>query len=107
MLPLTFWGLTFSFVAGLFIGGIYFWGLWWTTQRLPHLRSPGVWLLGSFALRMGLALVGFYLVMQGRPERLLLCMVGFWIARLASVRMVPASPPRSPSKPPETSEESV
>ncbi len=108
--PLTFPVLLLAFGIGVVIGVFYFGGLWWTTQQVPHRRSPALWLLGSFALRTILAVMGFYLVMQGRPERLLVCLFGFWIARLVCVRTlgqiaaVPrkASPSPAPTDEPQT-----
>jgi F1F0 ATPase subunit 2 len=40
------------------------------------------WFFGSLLLRMSIALAGFYFVSGGQWERLLLCLVGFVIARL-------------------------
>ncbi|MCK6512699.1 ATP synthase subunit I [Myxococcota bacterium] len=95
--PLTLAVLLLSFVLGVGIGLFYFGGLWWTTQQVPHRRSPALWLLGSFALRTLLAGVAFYLVMQGRPERLLVCLFGFWIARYVCIRVFGQITPKKAS----------
>jgi F1F0 ATPase subunit 2 len=42
--------------------------------------------LVSLMIRLGVTLAGFYLVMAGRWERLLACLVGFLLMRTVLVR---------------------
>jgi F1F0 ATPase subunit 2 len=67
--------------AGLALGFFYFGGLWLTVRELPAMRRPALWMLASFAGRTGLSVAGFYLVMDGRWERLGVCFLGFLLAR--------------------------
>jgi F1F0 ATPase subunit 2 len=69
-------------LAGGVIGAIFFGGLWWTVRRGLSSKRPALWFLGSLVLRTGIALVGFYFVSNHHLERLLLCLLGFVIARL-------------------------
>ena len=48
-------------------------------------------LLAGLLLRMSVALAGFYFVSGGQWERLLLCLVGFVIARLVVTRLTRSS----------------
>jgi F1F0 ATPase subunit 2 len=73
--------LLFSFFTGIGLGGVYFAGLWETVRRLPDVEKPARRMALSFALRMALALSGFYFVMQGEWERLASAMVGFLLMR--------------------------
>lgn len=82
--------LAMAVAAGLAIGGIFFGGLWWTVRRGMSSKYPALWFLGSLLLRMGIALGGFYFVSGGRCERLLLCLLGFVLARLAVTRLARA-----------------
>jgi F1F0 ATPase subunit 2 len=75
-----------SFTTGLLIGMFYFLGLWWTVNRLPTVRFAGLFAISSFGLRAGVTLAGFYLVMQGQWQNLLMCLAGFTLARLWLVR---------------------
>ncbi|HSF29119.1 MAG TPA: ATP synthase subunit I [Candidatus Tectomicrobia bacterium] len=75
-----------AFVAGLGLGLFYFGGLWLTVRELPTMRWPGLWLMASFVGRTVLSLVGFYLAMGGRWERLVACFLGFLLARTLVVR---------------------
>lgn len=68
--------------AGMLLGAIFFGGLWWTVRKSVASEQPAFWFFGSLLLRMSIALAGFYLVSGGHWERLLLCLVGFVIARL-------------------------
>jgi F1F0 ATPase subunit 2 len=76
----------FAFAAGLGIGGFYFTGLWWTVRRLPGTRHPAAWVAGSFLVRTGLSLLGFYGVLQGGWPLLVSSLAGFVLVRLAAVR---------------------
>jgi len=82
-----------AFTAGLGIGGFYFAGLWWTVRRLPLVRRPAAWVLGSFVVRAGLSLLGFYGVLQGGWPMLAASLAGFILVRLAAVhRLRPGRP---------------
>lgn len=73
--------LVLAWAAGAGLGLFYFGGLWLTVRRLPDSRVPALLFLGSFAGRLAVTLLGFYLVMDGRWERMLICLVGFLMAR--------------------------
>lgn len=73
--------LSIAFVAGLLLGLFYFGTLWLIVQHLSKTRSPALLTLGSFFIRTGLTLVGFFFVMSGHWERALACMIGFLIMR--------------------------
>lgn len=72
-----------AWVAGGWLGAIFFGGLWWTVRKGVSSHRPALWFFGSALLRMSIALVGFYLVSGGHWERLLACLLGFVMARLA------------------------
>ena len=79
MKVLGVWFLVFA--AGTALGFLYFPCLWLTVRRLPASLRPMRLLLISFAVRLGLVLTGFYLVMDGQGERLLVILAGFIAAR--------------------------
>ena len=72
-----------ALLAGAGLGAIYFSGLWWTVRRMGSFRRPASSMLASVLLRMSVALGGFYLVAGGSWQRLLLCLLGFLVARAA------------------------
>ena len=81
--------LALALVTGVLLGIIFFGGLWWTVRK--GLSSQSQWSAFLFPvsllLRTGIALTGFYLVADGRWERLLACLLGFVAARLLVVRL--------------------
>ena len=74
------WAL--ALLAGGGLGAIFFGGLWWTVQNGVSSKHPALWFFCSLFLRMSIALAGFYFIARGHWERLLLCLLGFVIARL-------------------------
>jgi F1F0 ATPase subunit 2 len=67
--------------VGLVLGAVFFGGLWWTVRKGVSSPRPALWFLGSILLRMGIVLAGFYFVGGGQWQRLLVCLLGFVIAR--------------------------
>ena len=82
--------LVLALVAGILLGGVFFGGLWWTVRNVVSSEHPAHWLLGSVLLRMSSALAGFYFVAHGHWERLLVCLLGFVMARLIVTRLTRA-----------------
>jgi F1F0 ATPase subunit 2 len=74
--------LVLSGVAGGVLGAIFFGGLWWTVRKGISSEHPTTWFFGGLLLRMSIALVGFYFVGGRHWDRLLLCLLGFVVARL-------------------------
>ena len=77
--PLT---LILAWVAGGMLGVFFFGGLWWTVRKGLSSKRAVLWFSVSLLLRMGVAVAGFYVVGQGRWERLVACLLGFFMARL-------------------------
>ena len=77
MVDMEVLSLMIALMAGLALGGWYFGGLWVTVRRLPTAAAPALLALGSFWLRLAVSVMGFYVVMGGQWERLLVCFIGF------------------------------
>jgi F1F0 ATPase subunit 2 len=82
--PLT---LLLAGLAGGLLGVIFFGGLWWTVRKGLTSKQPAFWFLGSMLLRTGIVLAGFYFVANQHMERLVVCLLGFIIARLFVTQM--------------------
>ena len=76
-------------VAGLIMGAIFFGGLWWTVRKGVSSKRPALWFLGSFLLRTGVVVAGFYIVSDGQWQRLLACLFGFAVARFIVTWLTP------------------
>jgi F1F0 ATPase subunit 2 len=74
--------LVLALATGVLLGAIFFGGLWWTVQKGVSSKRPALWFFGSLLLRTSVALVGFYFIARGHWERLLVCLLGFVMARL-------------------------
>ncbi len=79
-----------SVPAGALLGALFFGGLWWTVKRGVTSKRPGLLFAGSLLVRSALAVAGIYVVGHGQWERLLLCLVGFLVARFAVTRLTRA-----------------
>lgn len=89
--------LILACVAGGALGALFFGGLWWTVRRAVEAKQPAPWIFGSLLVRTIATLAGFYLVAAGRPDRLLVCLLGFVLARLVVTRMTRPSEETEPS----------
>ena len=69
-------------LAGAVLGAIFFGGLWWTIRNGLSSNQPALWFFGSLLVRMSIALTGFVLIGRGHWQRVLMCLMGFFIARL-------------------------
>ena len=74
--------LLLAWVAGVLLGAVFFGGLWWTVRKGLSSTHPALWFLGSLLLRTSITVTGFYFVASGHWERLLVCLLGFIMARL-------------------------
>jgi len=74
-------------LAGMLLGAVFFGGLWWTVRKGVSARQPALWFGASLLLRTGAAVAGFYFVSGADWKRLLLCLLGFIIARLIVTRL--------------------
>lgn len=74
--------LFLAWLAGGALGAFFFFGLWWTVKNGVSSKRPALLFTSSLLLRMGITIAGFFLVSAGHWQRLLLCLIGFTMARL-------------------------
>jgi F1F0 ATPase subunit 2 len=72
-------------LGGFSLGIFYFGSLWITVRQLPSTQMPIRLFIGSYLGRMGIALLGFYMIMNGHWERSLIGLLGFLLARTVLV----------------------
>lgn len=86
--PLSAAGVALAaLLLGGLLGGLFFGGLWWTVQRAAVSATPARWFLGSLVARMATVLAGFYAIGAGQALRLVLCLLGFAMARAIVLRV--------------------
>jgi F1F0 ATPase subunit 2 len=72
------WALCF----GVLLGGLFFGGLWFSVKRLALVKQPALLFFAGFLIRLGIVLYGLYWIGDGQWQRLLACLLGFWVARM-------------------------
>jgi len=85
-------------LAGMALGGLFFAGLWWTVRLGVTSRRPGLWFIASLLLRMNVVLAGLWLIGHGNWRRLLVCLLGFGLARVIVMILVRPLPQRQPQQ---------
>jgi F1F0 ATPase subunit 2 len=83
-----------AWMAGCLLGVIFYGGLWWTIQHGVSSKRPALWFSASLLLRVTIALGGFYFVGAGRWVWLVVCLLGFYMARLAVTWLTRVKPDR-------------
>ncbi|MBA2249136.1 MAG: ATP synthase subunit I [Chitinophagaceae bacterium] len=79
-----------AFVAGIALGIIFFGGLWITVKKSVNAKVPWLWVLGSFIVRVGIVMPGFYFISSGNWQRLVSCLIGFIAARFVVIHFTRA-----------------
>lgn len=77
-------------IAGLMLGVVFFGGLWWTVLKGITASRPTALFVGSWLLRMGIVLTGFYLVGGADWRRWVMVLFGFVVARWMVTRLADA-----------------
>ena len=79
--------LLLTLLAGIAFGVLFFGGLWLTVNKGLNAKNPALLFMGSLILRAAITVVGFYYVGANSWQRMLVCLVGFLIARMVIVRL--------------------
>ena len=74
--------ITLAFIAGLALGTLFFGGLWVTVRKAVTAKTPAIWFFGSFFLRVGIVMIGFYYISLGGWQQLIISLLGFIVARV-------------------------
>ena len=95
-----------ALLAGVLLGAVFYYGLWWTVRGSAAANRVSLWLTGSFVLRASIAVSGFYWVSQGDWHSqgdshgrgdwhvLIPCLLGFLSARIAVTLLTRLPRPR-------------
>jgi F1F0 ATPase subunit 2 len=74
-----------SLITGLILGIVFFGGLYWTIRIGLTAKYPGLIFSFSFLLRTGVTLAAILWVSNGKPMRILTCLMGFVVVRLLTL----------------------
>ncbi|MEO6949000.1 MAG: ATP synthase subunit I [Ginsengibacter sp.] len=74
-----------ALIGGMLLGVIFFGGLWLTVKKIIKSKTPALLMLSSFIFRIVIVLVGFYIIGLGDWKKLIICLIGFIIARFVVI----------------------
>jgi F1F0 ATPase subunit 2 len=77
-----------ALAVGMFLGVLFFGGLWWTVRRGLTAANPALWFGVSALARMMMILAGIYYVARSGWPSLLACLCGLLAARVAVARLI-------------------
>jgi F1F0 ATPase subunit 2 len=80
--------LVLAVLMGFLLGVLFYGGLWWTLRESLSSRKPAFWIVVSFWTRTSIVVSGFYFISKGDGERLLVCLLGFVMARFVVKNVV-------------------
>ncbi len=84
--------LAVAFTVGMGLGAFFTLHLWSSVRRITGPSGITLSSIGGFIVRMTVVTAGFYLVMDGRWERLLAALLGFVVVREVMVRRLGRKP---------------
>jgi F1F0 ATPase subunit 2 len=76
-----------AFIAGMALGMFFFGGLWFTIKKAVNTKKPAIWFFISFFLRVSVVLIGFYYISPVGWQALIICLIGFIIARFLVTKL--------------------
>ena len=79
--------MVLAFAGGLVLGTLFFGGLWLTMKKIITSKMSGLLFSGSFLIRAGITMIGFYYISMGHWQRLLICVFGYVVARFLVMRI--------------------
>ena len=79
-------GFILIFLAGIGLGTFFFGGLWLTVQKGLQSKNASLIFMASLVLRVAVVMLGFYYVAINDWKKILICLLGFMIARFVFTR---------------------
>ena len=79
--------MVLAFIEGLGLGTLFFGGLWLTMKKVLTSKMPGLLFSASFLIRTAITMIGFYYISLGHWQGLLVCVLGYIVARFLVMRI--------------------
>ena len=73
--------MVIAFITGVFLGFIFFGGLYFRVNRMADMKHPAAFMLASLIIRMLILLVGLYLIRGDSFYNIPLALLGILLAR--------------------------
>jgi F1F0 ATPase subunit 2 len=84
----TLTSLVIAFAKGTLLAWLFFYILWFSTQKILGSSWSTSWFIGSWLIRMLIAIGGFYLISMGNSMLLVASLCGFICARFLVAKLV-------------------
>jgi F1F0 ATPase subunit 2 len=78
----------FALLWGAVIGCFYFGGLWFTLKIRVKIKKPTLWLIASYAVRVLVALIGFWTILREDLMAFFITFIAFFITRSLIIRVI-------------------
>lgn len=82
-IPYSPFQLCSTLIFGFALGSVFFLSLWWVVVKGLKAQRPSLWFVGSFFIRIGICILGFYFIADGNWQTLVISLLGFILARPA------------------------
>lgn len=84
-----------SFFIGLFLGVLYFGGLYFSTQKFSDVKSPALFMILSLVIRMGILIGGFYYLSKLGYKNIFIGFIAVMLVRFIMVFSIKNHPSKS------------
>lgn len=74
-----------SFFIGLFLGILYFGGLYFSTKRFNNVKNPALFMILSFILRMGILIGGLYYLSKSGYKNIIIGFIAVMLVRFVII----------------------
>jgi len=77
--------MVFGFIGGIFLGIIFFGGLYWSVNKLPKVKHPALLMVISVLIRMIVLISGIYFLSGNDIKRILSTLGGVILVRIIMI----------------------
>lgn len=74
-----------AFIVGVFVGSLFFGGLYLTVKKLTSLKYPALFMMLSLIVRLVILAGGIYLIMDGGIKNVLSAIAGIILVRFVMI----------------------
>jgi len=74
-----------GFIGGIFLGFIFFGGLYWSVNKLPEVKYPAVLMITSALVRMAILLAGIYFIAGNDIKKILSILLGVVLVKIVMI----------------------
>ena len=77
--------MIFGFIGGIFLGIIFFGGLYWSVNKLPKVKHPASLMIVSALVRMIILITGIYFIAGNDIKKILSILGGVILVKIIMI----------------------